>query len=370
MLKIKTSLRMDLKRYNRQMILPDFGITAQEKLAESSVLVVGAGGLGCPVLQILVSSGIGAIGIVDFDIVEMDNLHRQFLYDEQDVGTPKVIAAVEHLNKMNTDTEMAAFQEMLTSDNVFSIIHNFDVIVDCTDNFTTRYLLNDACALLKKPLAYASIFRHEGQISVFNVEKDNKVTNYRDLFPVPPNQNEVPDCNEAGVLPAHSAVIGTFQANEVIKLLIGSEDVLIHQLLSFNTRNYQSMIVNFNPCQEKSGPETIEQFKNFNYEEFCNIRKENDIRSTADLQTFLNQKNSIMIDVREADELPRLNALQALEIPLASLGQNLKTLENYENLCFICASGKRSRKALELTKTYFPEKEIKHFPAGAKSILS
>lgn len=361
---------MNLKRYNRQIILPDFGLSAQEKLAESSVLVVGAGGLGCPVLQILVSSGIGAIGIVDFDIVEMNNLHRQFLYDEQDVGTPKVIAAVEQLNKMNADTEIAAFQEKITTANVFSIIHNFDVIVDCTDNFTTRYLLNDACSLLKKPLVYASIFRHEGQISVFNVEKDNQVTSYRDLFPIPPDQNEVPDCNEAGVLPSHSAVIGAFQANEVIKLLIGSDEVLIHKLLTFNTRNYQSMMVNFTPCKEKSGPETIEQCKSFNYEEFCNIRKENDIRSMADLQTFLNQNNSILIDVRETDELPRLNSLQALEIPLASLGQHLNTLENYENLCFICTSGTRSRKALELTKTYFPEKEIRHFPSGAKSISS
>jgi len=196
---------MNIDRYSRQIMLRDFGMAAQEKLANSSVLVVGAGGLGCPVLQVLVSSGVGVIGIADSDKVDFHNLHRQFLYDEQDVGTPKAVAALERLNRMNSDTEIVAFQEMVTTQNVFSIIHNFDVIVDCTDNFTARYLLNDACFLLKKPLVYGSIFRHEGQVAVFNVEKENKITNYRDLFPGPPSPNEVPNCNKAGVLPSHSS---------------------------------------------------------------------------------------------------------------------------------------------------------------------
>ncbi|MCJ8154558.1 ThiF family adenylyltransferase [Chryseobacterium sp. SSA4.19] len=360
---------MNVNRYSRQVILPDFGISAQEKLAASSVLVVGAGGLGCPALQLLVSSGIGKIGIVDFDFVEIQNLHRQFLFDEKDIGLPKVIVAERYLKSKNPETEIEIFNEKLTAQNGIGIIQNYDVVADCTDNFTTRYLLNDACFILKKPLVYASIFRYEGQVAVFNVEKENQITNYRDLFPVPPNQNEVPNCNEAGVLPTHSSVIGTFQANEVIKLLTGSGDILIHKLLTFNTKNYQSMVFNFNGNEKKSGPNTIEELQNFNYEEFCHIYKSNEITSLTGLEIFLDQEKSILIDVREPDEQPRLESLQALEIPLASLGQHLESLKPYDNICFVCASGIRSRKAMELIKNHFPEKEIRHFPSGAKSIV-
>lgn len=358
---------MNLNRYNRQIILPDFGVSAQEKIAHSSVLVVGAGGLGCPVLQILVSTGVGVVGIVDFDTIELENLHRQSLYREQDVGLPKVITAVEHLSKINSEIEIIAFQEMITGKNVLSMIHNFDVVVDCTDNFATRYLLNDACYLMKKPLVYASIFQNEGQVSVFNVEKENQITNYRDLFPVPPNQNEVPNCNEAGVLPAHSAVIGTFQANEVIKLLIDSPETLIHQLLVFNTKNYESMKINFKESTEKSGPKTIQEFLNFNYNEFCNSF-DNSIKSHKELISFLNQNNSILIDVRESDEQPKIALAKTLEIPLSSLEQNLNKLNCYTSICFVCASGARSQKALKLLKSHFPDKEIKHLKSGIKSI--
>ena len=360
---------MNLERYNRQIILPDFGISSQDKLLNSSVLVVGSGGLGCPALQVLVSSGIGKIGIVDFDVVEIQNLHRQFLFDEKDIGFPKVIVAEKHLKNRNSEAEIEIFNERITTGNVIHLIENYDIIVDCTDNFTTRYLLNDACFLMKKPLVYASIFRDEGQVSVFNVEKENQVTNYRDLFPIPPNQNEVPTCNEAGVLPSHSAVIGTFQANEVIKLITGSPETLIHQLLIFNTKNYQSLTIKFNENQEKAGPKTIEEFQNFDYEEFCNLNKNDEINSFSELQLFLNQEDSILIDVREADEQPRILSLKILEFPLVSLEENLNQFNSYKNICFVCASGIRSKKALEIAKNHFPEKEIKHFPAGAKSIL-
>lgn len=358
---------MNLKRYNRQIILPDFGVSAQEKISNSSVLVVGAGGLGCPVLQILVSMGVGVVGIADFDTIALENLHRQSLYSEQDVGLPKVITAVEHLSKINSEIEIIAFQEIITSKNVLSIIHNFDVVVDCTDNFATRYLLNDACYLMKKPLVYASIFQNEGQVSVFNVEKDNQITNYRDLFPIPPNQNEVPNCNEAGVLPAHSAVIGTFQANEVIKLLVDSPESLIHQLLIFNTKNYESMKINFKENKEKSGPKTIEEFLKFNYNEFC-TSFDGSIMSHQELQLFLNQNSCILIDVRERDEQPKITLAKTLEIPLSSLEQNLNKLNCYTSICFVCASGIRSQQALKLVKNHFPDKEIKYLKSGIKAI--
>ncbi|WBX97957.1 HesA/MoeB/ThiF family protein [Chryseobacterium gambrini] len=360
---------MNIKRYNRQIILPGFGISTQEKLSRSSVLVVGAGGLGCPVMQILVSTGVGVVGVADFDTIELENLHRQYLYSEQDVGVPKVIAAVEHLSKINSEIDIIAFQEMITNKNVLSIIHNFDVVVDCTDNFATRYLLNDACYLMKKPLVYASLFRDEGQVSVFNVEKEDQMTNYRDLFPVPPNQSEVPNCNEAGVLPTHSAVIGTFQANEVIKLLSGSAETLIHQLLIFNTKNYQSMKIKFNENQEKAGPKTIEEFQNFDYEEFCSLNKNDEINSFSELQSFLNHDKSILIDVREEDEQPKISAMKILELPFGTLEENLERLNGYTSICFVCVSGIRSQKAVKLLKSHFPDKEIKHFKSGIKSIV-
>lgn len=359
---------MDLNRFDRQIVLPDFGISSQEKLANSSVLVVGAGGLGCPVLQILVSSGIGKIGIVDFDLVEIQNLHRQFLFDEKDIGSPKALVAERYLKNRNSETEIEVFNEKLTVQNVVEIIKNYDVIADCTDNFATRYLLNDACFILKKPLVYASIFRYEGQVSVFNVEKNGEMTNYRDLFPIPPNQNEVPNCNEAGVLPAHSAVIGTFQANEIIKFLINSPETLINQLLIFNTKNYQSMTIKFNENQDKSAPKTVDELQNFNYEEFCHLDFNNEINSLSELQIFLDQEDSILIDVRKNDEQPRISSFKILEIPLDSVEENLSKLNSYQNICFVCASGIRSKKAIEIAKNHFQEKEIKHFPAGAKSI--
>lgn len=350
-------------------MLTDFGIAGQQRLFNSSALVIGVGGLGCPVLQILVSSGIGKIGIVDFDIIEVHNLHRQFLFDENDVGLPKVVIAKDKLERKNSETKIETFNLRMTSKNAISVIDNFDVVVDCTDNFSTRYLINDACVLLKKPLVYASIFRNEGQVSVFNTEKDGIRTDYRDLFPVPPKPNEVPNCNEVGVLPAHSALIGTIQANEVIKVITDSKDILANQLLIFDSKKYQMMTIGFKENKEKSEPKTIEELQDFDYEEFCNINKMDEINSFLELQLFLNQEDSILMDVRNIDEHPKISIMKTVEIPLDSLEENLELLNAYKKICFICASGIRSRKAIETAKKQFPEKEIKHFSSGAKSLI-
>lgn len=359
---------MDINRYSRQTMLSDFGILGQQKLFNSSVLVIGVGGLGCPVLEVLISSGVGKIGIVDFDIIETDNLHRQFLFDENDIGQSKVITAKKNLNKRNSETEIEVFNLKITAKNCIAIIEKFEVVVDCTDNFSTRYLINDACFLAKKPLVYGSIFRYEGQASVFNVEKDGFSTQYRDLFPVPPKSDEVPSCNEAGVLPSHSAMTGTILANEVIKIIIGSEDILANQLLVFNSLTYQTMMMKFKENQQKNGPKTFEELQNFNYDEFCSIDNSDEINSVSDLESFLIQENSVLIDVRELDEQPRISLFGTIEIPLNALKKNFEVLKSYEHLCFICASGIRSRKALELVKKQFPEKVIKHFSLGIKTL--
>lgn len=350
------------------MLLPNFGREAQEKLARSSVLVIGAGGLGCPVLQLLAAAGVQCIGIADFDVVELSNLHRQFLFDEGDLGKSKVSVAAKRLKALNAALEIKEFKVKIDSHNIFSIIQDFDVLVDCTDNFNTRYLINDASFIAKKPLVYGAIFRYEGQVAVFNVLSEGMISNYRDLFPTPPDPNDVQDCNEAGVLPTLSSIIGSMQANEVLKLLIGSPDVLLHQLLVFDVLQYQSMRIRFKENTTKLFPQTEAELRSFNYQEFCGLQTSDDLVTQADLTAFLRQENSILVDVREVTELPRLAHLSAKVIPLGQLNDKLEELRLFQRICFICASGSRSRKAVEITKLYFPDKLVKHVQAGVKAI--
>ncbi len=355
---------MDASRYSRQMQLPDFGIQEQQQLFRSSVLVIGAGGLGCPVLQILVSAGVGTMGIADFDTVALHNLHRQFLYDEQDIGKPKVIAAKEQLEKSNSQTEIQIFHEMITAGNALAIVQNFDVVVDCTDNFSTRYLINDICFLLKKPLVYGSVFRYEGQVAVFSLEKEGQITGYRDLFPVAPEPHEVPDCNEAGVLPPLTSVIGSFQAYEVIKILTASDDILVNRVLLFNLKNYQATVIKFKSVSDKACPKSLEEIRNFDYQVFCGADKSEEIHSLEELSRFLQQDNSVLVDVREPDENPEIPLKHVLKVPVSAIEQVMEGMQDFEHICFICASGVRSKKVLTQCKLQYPDKELKHIPKG------
>ena len=212
------------ERYQRQILLKEFGIAGQQKLLQAKVLVIGAGGLGCPVLQYLTAAGIGCIGIVDNDVVSLSNLHRQVLYDTNDIGKSKVSVAAEKLRLVNSDTELIEYHIHLDKNNCLGIINEYDIIIDCTDNFASRYMINDACVLKAKPLVYAGVNRFEGQVAVFNVTRNEKVrtANYRDLFPVQPEQNEVLNCSEAGVLGVLPGIIGSMQASEAIKLITGN----------------------------------------------------------------------------------------------------------------------------------------------------
>jgi molybdopterin/thiamine biosynthesis adenylyltransferase len=211
------------ERYERQILLKEFGVAAQEKLLHAKVLVVGAGGLGCPVLQYLAAAGVGTIGIVDDDVVALNNLHRQVLYNMNDIGLSKAEIAAEKLKALNNEINVVAYNKRFTNKNALEIINAFDVVVDGTDNFSSRYIINDACVLLNKPLIYGAISKFEGQVAVFNVkdEVNKRAINYRDLFPVPPKDDEVLNCADAGVLSVLPGIIGTMQANETIKLIIG-----------------------------------------------------------------------------------------------------------------------------------------------------
>ena len=221
-------------RYNRQMMLPEIGDAGQEKLKKAKVLVVGAGGLGCPVLQYIATAGVGTIGIVDFDKVEIHNLHRQILYTENQVGQAKATTAKSVLENLNPLIDIIAFEEKLTAENALRIIQNFDVVVDGCDNFATRYLVNDTCVTLGKTLVYGSILKYEGQLAVFNY-KGSK--NLRDLFPEPPNPEDVPNCNLNGVMGTLPGIIGTMMAHETLKLLMDLP-ILKNELVLFNTLNW------------------------------------------------------------------------------------------------------------------------------------
>jgi len=235
------SIIQEFLRYNRQMLLPEIGDEGQEKLKNARVLVIGAGGLGCPILQYLATAGVGFIGIIDFDVIEIHNLHRQILYTENEIGQQKALVAKEVVSKLNPLIEATAINEKLTAENASQIISKYDIIVDGSDNFATRYLVNDICVQFQKPLIYGSILKFEGQIAVFNY---NGSKNLRDLFPEMPNPKDVPNCNLNGVLGTLPGIIGNMMAQETLKLIL-ELPTLKNELIIFNTLNWNFTKLNF-----------------------------------------------------------------------------------------------------------------------------
>jgi adenylyltransferase/sulfurtransferase len=235
------SVIQDFLRYNRQVILAEIGDEGQAKLKKAKVLVIGAGGLGCPILQYIATAGVGTIGIVDFDIIEIHNLHRQILYNEDQVGLPKTTTAKATVEKLNPLIKVLPFEEKLTINNASLIISKFDIVVDGSDNFSTRYLVNDTCVALGKTLVYGSILGFEGQLAVFNHQGSK---NLRDLFPEPPNPKDVPNCSFNGVLGTLPGMIGTMMAHETLKLIIGLPS-LRNELVLFKTLDWSFTKLNF-----------------------------------------------------------------------------------------------------------------------------
>ena len=305
-------------RYSRQVILPDFGEKAQSKLADSSVMVIGAGGLGVPVIQYLTGAGVGRLGIIDQDDVELSNLHRQVIYAEKEIGQSKAKLIKEKMQALNSESRIEAIEGRLESNNALEIIRKYDLVVDCTDNFPTRYLVNDACVLLGKPLIYGAIFRWEGQVSVFNYQNG---PNYRDLFPHPPNPGEVPNCEEGGVLGVLPGVIGSLQAVEALKVLTGIGEILSGKLLMYDAKSASIQTIKFKKRADNpiSGNHpTITQL--IDYEEFCGLK--NDLTafeniSPVKLKKWMNTDREFqLIDVREKEEY-KLNNIGGINIPLS-----------------------------------------------------
>jgi molybdopterin/thiamine biosynthesis adenylyltransferase len=235
------SIIQEFLRYNRQTILPEIGDEGQEKLKKAKVLVIGAGGLGCPILQYIATAGVGCIGIMDYDTIEIHNLHRQILYTENEIGKEKSFVAKEVVSKLNPLIEVTEIREKLTVKNASAIIPQYDIIVDGSDNFATRYLVNDTCVQFQKPLVYGSILKFEGQLAVFN---HNGSKNLRDLFPEMPDPKDVPNCNLNGVLGTLPGIIGTMMAHETLKLIL-ELPTLKNELILFNTLNWSFTKLNF-----------------------------------------------------------------------------------------------------------------------------
>jgi sulfur-carrier protein adenylyltransferase/sulfurtransferase len=258
-------------RYQRQIILDNFGMKAQEKLSNAKVLVIGAGGLGCPILQYLVAAGVGTIGIVDDDAVSLNNLQRQILFGQEDIGKNKSVTAVEKLKQLNDLVTVIAFPEYCNQAFALEKFSNYDIIVDATDNFASRYLINDACVLLQKPLVFGAVSKYEGQVAVFNAPGEGPKLSYRDLFPEPPKGDEVMSCAIAGVLGVIPGIIGTLQATEVIKLITGIGEVLANQLLTYHAlyQRFYTITLTPHPQAIVTLPGSIEEFIALNYQEIC-----------------------------------------------------------------------------------------------------
>ncbi len=348
-----TFSKEELERYSRHLIIPEFNIEGQRKLKEARVLVVGSGGLGSPLLLYLTAAGVGHIGIVDFDVVDESNLQRQVLFGVENVGMPKVDAAKKRLESLNPHVEFETYNTMLTSDNALEIMKGYDLVADGTDNFPTRYLVNDACVILGIPNVYASIFRFDGQVSVFNyTDKEGVVgPNYRDLFPEPPPPGLVPSCAEGGVIGVLPGIIGSLQANEVIKVITGIGNPLVGRLFVFDALNFDTRTLNLNKNKNlKPITELID------YQQFCGIKpaeeKQEEVPvkevSVQELHQLISDGEQYqLIDVREPYEY-EISQINGELIPLSSVLEKANLISKDKKVIIHCRSGKRSADAIRL----------------------
>lgn len=344
--------------YQRQLSLPELGSKGQQKLRDARILVIGAGGLGCPALTYLAAAGVGTLGIIDFDRVEMSNLHRQILFTVADIGRFKAEVAAERLRLLNPHVHVNTYLEGLNRENALSIIGTYDLVVDGSDNFPTRYLVNDACVLLNKPLVFGSIYKFEGQVSVFNYQNG---PTYRCLYPTPPGEGEVPNCAEIGVLGVLPGIIGSLQAVEVIKILTGLGEVMSGKVLL-----YDALRASFQTFRFAARPDS----RNFtalqeDYGTTCTIPTMGLEEIEFEKLKLLLQQSPppLLIDVREPEEYERF-AIGGINWPLQTLTQRVSELHSHTDVILCCQSGIRSRKAYELLSSALPTHRFRHLRGG------
>jgi molybdopterin/thiamine biosynthesis adenylyltransferase/rhodanese-related sulfurtransferase len=347
----------ETRRYGRHFVLPNVGVEGQKKLKAAKVLIIGAGGLGSPAAMYLAATGVGKLGLVDYDNVDITNLHRQLLYSSSDVGKPKVAIAQRRIREINPNIDVEVYQEQLTSRNALAIIDRYDVIIDGSDNLPTRYLVNDACVMLGKPNVYGAVFQFEGQASVFDAKRGPC---YRCIFPDPPPPELVPTCAEAGVLGMLPAIIGNIQAVETVKLIVGFGDSLVGRLILFDASamDFRELkIKKLGSCPVCGDSPTIRTL--IDYEEFCGVKPVNVNQPTnqsykitvKELKQRLDQGEKVtLVDVREQFEYDLVH-LEAKLIPLRTLPGKLHELNAGDEIVVYCHTGARSHSAVEFLKT-------------------
>jgi adenylyltransferase/sulfurtransferase len=336
----------EISRYSRHLLLPQIGLDGQEKLKAAKVLIVGTGGLGAPLALYLAAAGVGTLGVLDFDVVEESNLQRQIIHSTRDIDRPKVASAADRLKGLNPDIDIVMHNTMLTSANALDIIKDYDIVADGTDNYQTRYLVNDACVLLGKPNVYGSIFQFEGQASVFYAKEGPC---YRCLYPSPPPPGLVPSCSEGGVLGVLPGIVGTIQANEVIKLIVGGGNSLIGRLLLFDSWEMKFRELKLDKdeeCPICGKHPTIHEL--IDYEQFCGLKPDHepepvDTIEAKELKARLDAGDKIqIIDIRE----PHERAISPFEgskpIPLGQLVRRIEEFDENEDAVFLCKIGQRS----------------------------
>ena len=348
----------EIERYQKHLTLKEIGKKGQLKLKNSSVLCIGAGGLGSSVLIYLAAAGIGKIGIVDNDYVEKSNLQRQIVHETSTIGNLKIDSARERIKRLNPNTRVLTFDKRIIKENAIEIIREFDIICDCSDNFATRYLINDACLMLNKPLIFGSVQGFEGQVSVFNLHK--KSPNLRDLLPESPLNNAVPSCAEYGVVGVSTGLIGILQVNEIIKIFLKKGEILDGKILIFDLLNMNMKKLNLKSDQVNKRVKNLSQFTDFYINNEC-FEKNNEIKriSASDfLSLFKTKPNEILlIDVRENEEFSNYALEGSVSIPLSQLNQKsdlefIKKDSLIKEIFTICKSGKRSEKASKILSKF------------------
>ncbi|PCJ97113.1 MAG: sulfurtransferase [Flavobacteriaceae bacterium] len=329
---------MKSTRYIRQTNLKEFGPEAQQKLANASVLVIGLGGLGIPVLQYLNAMGVGTLGLVEQDTIELTNLQRQVLYAENDIGRQKLEVTLEKLQAQNSETQFKTFDTFLTKENALEIIAGFDIVVDASDNFPTRYLVNDACVILKKPFVYGALHSFEGQVSVFNYKGG---PTYRCLFPKMPSSTEIPNCNDNGVLGVIPGIIGNLQALEVVKIITSIGEVLTGKLLLYSGLNQFLQKINFTLIPENHNIVKLQEDYGMNG---CVANFDISVEALQELISI--QKHPQIIDVRTTSEYASYHLPESINIPLNELEERTTEIDTKTPIYVVCQSGKRSQIAI------------------------
>ena len=364
------------ERYQKHLTLKEIGNEGQIKLKNSSVLCIGAGGLGSSVLIYLAAAGIGKIGIVDNDHVEKSNLQRQIVHETNAIGNLKIVSAKKRIKGLNPNIEVYTFDTRITSENVLEIIKEFDIICDCSDNFGTRYLINDACLILNKPVVFGSVQGFEGQVSVFNLYQNSP--NLRDLLPESPSKNAIPSCAEYGVVGVSTGLIGILQVNEIIKIILKKGEILDGKILIFDLLNMNMKKLHLKSDQLNKRIKNLSQFESFyNSDEYCEKNDEINSINANDFNSLYKAKPNkiLLIDVRENEEFSTSAIEGSISIPLSHLNQesDLKFIQKEslnKEVFTICKSGKRSEKASRiLSKFKIQSRSIKGGIEKVKKIL-